>query len=344
MYALPAQGGAIGGRAVPLQEAAAAAASLLRAAALPVIAGLRTDAAGAAAAVALARRLDAVLDHADSAAALRDLGVMRQAGWIVTSPLVARAEADLILLVGDGHAEAWPDFAERLALDRPPTLDARKIPRRVERLAPGDDLTARLGALRAVVKGRSIDAPPDLAALGAILRGARYGVAVWSSARLDALAVEMLCGLIDAATRFAGLPLPAGGNAAGVAQALGWQSGFPFRIAFHGGRPRHDAWRYDASRLVESGEADTVLWLDALGLGPPPWQHRVRLVALVPGGTRFSFVPDVAMAVGRPGIDHAAALHDPAAGTLLAVGPTAPSLAPSAADLLGRIMAALPQC
>lgn len=222
----------------------------------------------------------------------------------------------------------------------------------MEHLPPGADLTARLGLLRALVKGHTRAAPPDLIALAAALRGARYGVAVWSAARLEALGVEMLCGLIDdlnAATRFAGLPLPAGGNAAGVAQALAAATGFPFRIAFRNGVPHHDAWRYDAARLVAGGETDAVLWLDALGGGPPPWPAPsgtvpVKLVALAPAGARFAAAPAVALAVGRPGIDHAAALHDPAAAALCAAVPAAPAAGATAADLLGRITAALPPC
>jgi formylmethanofuran dehydrogenase subunit B len=347
MFVLPEQGAAIGGRAVPPAEAIAAAAALLRAAALPLLGGLRTDAAGALAAAALARRLGGVLDHAESETALRDISAMRAAGWIVTTPPQVRALADLVLLVGDGHAEAWPDFAARLGLDRPPTLDPQKTPRRVLHLEPGADLVARLGLLRALIKRRRISAPPALGALAEDLRGTRYGVAVWSAARLDALAVEMLCGLIDdlhAATRFAGLPLPAAGNAAGVAQALTAATGFPFRVAFRDGMPRHDPWRYDATRLATSGEADTVLWLDALGEGPPPWAERVKLVVLAPGGARFAAAPDVAIAVGRPGIDHAAVLHDPAIAALRAIGPATSAPVETAAALLGRITAALPSC
>ena len=335
----------VGGRTVPLAEGIEAAASLLAAAACPLIAGLRTDAAGATAAAALARRLSAVLDHADSAAALRDLEAMRRFGWIVATPAAARASADLVLFIGDPPAalRAW------LAADRPPTLSAGASPRRVLTLAAGEDLAARLGTLRACLKGRRLPVPPDLAALAETLRQARYGVIVWSAALLDALAVQMLAGLIEdlnATTRFAGLPLPLPGNAAGVAQALAAATGFPFRIAFRDGIARHDPWRYDAARLAAGGEADAALWLDAFGEGPPAWAGQVKLVALAPQGARFAAPPAVALAVGRPGIDHAAALVHPLAATLLAVMPQRPADAapPGAADLLGRIQQALPPC
>lgn len=344
---MPAQGGAIGGRPVALAEAIAAAAALLGQAASVLVAGLRTDAAGAVAAVTLARRLDGVLDHADSSAALRDLTVMRQAGWIVATPLLARARADTVLLVGEGHDVAWPGFADRLALDRPPTLAAEAVARRVLRL-DGGEVMARLGVLRALVRKRRIAAAPaDLVALAEALRGARYGVIVWSAAHLETLAIEMLCGLIDdlnATTRFAGLPLPAAGNAAGVAQALAAETGFPFRTAFRAGTPRHDPWRYDASRMADSGEADAALWLDALGGGPPSWAARLKLVAVAPPGSGFAAAPDVAIAVGRPGVDHAAALFDPASGALLASGPARAGALPNGADVIAGVVAALPPC
>ena len=343
MFELADAEAAIGGRPAVLAQGIAAAAAVLGGAAAPVIAGLRTDAAGAVAAVALARRLGAVLDHADSAAALRDLDAMRIAGWIVTTPAQARALADLFFVVGDPA----PDVLAALALDRPPPLDAEQRPRRVLRIAADAALTSRLGLLRALVKRREVAGPNDLAMLAEALAAARYGVVVWSAAQLPPLAIEMLCGLIEdlnAATRFAGLPLPAPGNAAGVAQALGWETGFPLRVAFRDGVPRHDPVHYDAARMVTSGEADAVLWLDALGDGPPPWQTPVKLVALAPAGARFASAPDVAIAVGRPGIDHVGALFHPVAFALLAARPTAPLPRPTAADLLGRIQAALPSC
>ena len=79
-----------------------------------------------------------------------------------------------------------------------------------------------------------------------------------SSTRLP---IEMLCGIVadlNATTRFSGLALAAADNALGVLQACGWMTGFPMRTGFGRGFPEHDTWRFDAARLVESGEADCV--------------------------------------------------------------------------------------
>jgi formylmethanofuran dehydrogenase subunit B len=347
-------GAAIGGRAAPLEAAVAEAARILGASHCAVLGGMATDAAGAAAAVALARRIGGVIDHRHSVALLRDLDVMRTAGWMVTTPTQARARADLALLVGAGAT--WPGVEAEPVL--PPGTGAA---RRVIRLGPGreapppgantiaaraEELLGLLGALRATVAGRPVRLPAArlraLTELAESLRAARYGVISWSAGALDGLAIEMLCGLIDdlnARTRFAGLPLPPPGNAAGVAQSLGWLTGVPVRVGFGRGKVEHDTWRLDATRMVAAGEADAALWLDAIDGAVPDWT--LPLIALVAPGAHFARSPAVAITVGRPGIDHDAVVFDQTLGALVARSGSA-AAAPAAAAVLGSILAALP--
>ena len=49
-------------------------------------------------------------------------------------------------------------------------------------------------------------------------------------------------------------------------------TGFPMRTAFGRGYPEHDPWRFDATRLVESGEADGALWISAYRATKPQWR------------------------------------------------------------------------
>jgi formylmethanofuran dehydrogenase subunit B len=323
-------------------DAVAAAAALLGASRSAVIAGMGTDIAGAEAAVALAQRIGAAVDHMAAGPAFGDLATMREAGWTVTTPLQARARADVVVLVGDGIEAAWPGYAEGLALARPPPL-APGASRQVLRI---DGAPETLGVLRAVLAGRRVSAPPELASAAQALCAARFGVAVWSAAGLQPLAIAMLCGIIDdlnATTRFAGLPLPGAGQVAAIVQAMGWRCGFPPRTGFARGRPEHDPWRFDAVRLVASGEADAVLWISALAPMTPPWTRLLPTVALVPPGTAFAAAPDVAIAVGCPGVHHQALLYDSTLGTIVNRAATSPGVGlPCVADVLGRIAAALP--
>ena len=328
----------IRGRAAALDEAVREAAALLHKSCCPVIAGLGTCAAGAEAAAALAAACGGALDHASSDALLHDLGAMREYGWIVATPLLARARADTVLLVGAG--------LDGFALPPAPSLDPG-APRRVLRVSP-DELLPKLGVLRALVAGRPVasGADPDgaLAGLADTLRAARYGVAVWSAGTMDEIEIEALCGLIsdlNAKTRWAGLPLPAPGNAEGVARALGWKTGFPIRVGFARGHAEHDPWRLDAARMVESGEADAAIWVQAIEPRPPPWGRRLPLVALMAPGAQFSDPPEVAITVGRPGVDHDAVLFSGDVGALVAVRAAAPREVPTVASILDGITAAL---
>lgn len=330
---------------------------MLAASRLPLIAGCGTDIAGARAALALAARLGGVFDHMHSDALLRDLDVMREAGVMLTTLGQVRTHADVVLLVGPAATAAWPQLlgfrgehpAERRVLALCPGRGV-PIPNGVARTVGRDprEIPILLAALRSRLAGRPVSKIPgrNLDAVAAALKQARFGVAIWSAAELDALTIEMLCGLVadlNAGMRFSGLPLGLSDNALGVAQACGWITGFPVRVGFGRSPPEHDPWRFDAGRLVQSGEADCVVWISAYRMMIPPWTRDVPTVALV-GREEIPFRerPRVHIAVGRPGVDHASVEHVPDFGTLAMVSAAQPSRALSVADVIGRLMAALP--
>jgi formylmethanofuran dehydrogenase subunit B len=357
----------IDGAPASFGDAAAAAARLLARSAQPLIAGLGVDVDGARAAIRLAERVGGVIEHMHSAALMRDLDCLRESGVMLTTPGEARVRADVVLLVGDGLTETWPALNERLL--RPPARpEGVDVARRIVWLAPqadatipgfdgdieifaaglGATLAVNLAALRARVKGRPLaQSQISLAALDAlagVVKGARFGVAVWTAASLGALEIEMLHGLVrdlNETTRFSTLPLPPPDNGAGVLAACGWMTGFPMRTGFGAGAPLHDPWRFDAERLVASGETDCVLWISAFGVAAPAWASAANFIALCEPTAEFAEEPNVRIAIGRPGVDHDAIMHSPDAGTLVAVTASARSAAPSAAQALERISASL---
>jgi formylmethanofuran dehydrogenase subunit B len=356
----------IDGSPVALENAIDEAAQLLGTCRLPVIAGLGTDIAGAQAAIALARKLGGVVDHMQSSTLLRDLDVAREAGIMITTPNEARLRADVLLLIGPGLPAAWPELPDRLFVPPSPSVtEAAK--RRIFWLCPGRgeeklfghvsleslgqksaELPLLLAALRARIAGRPVSnvtiSTKTLEALATALKAARFGVAVWSAAQLDALTIEMLCGIVkdlNAGTRFSGLPLAPSDNALGVLQTCGWLTGFPMRTGFGRGYPEHDPWRFDATRLVESGEVDCALWVSAYRAAPPDWRGKVPTIALIRHGLPFRRPPRVHIAVGRPGIDHDAVEHLAMTGTLAAVVAAKRTKAISVADAITRITSQL---
>ncbi len=362
----------IDGAPVSLDAAATAAAGLLARSRQPLIAGLGADIDGARAAIALAERVGGVIEHMHSAAVLRDLDSMRETGIMLTTPGEARVRADVVLLVGDGLTEAWPHLNERL-LTPPARPEGVDVNRRVVWLAPaigarirgfegdieiwgagrGAALAVNLAALRTHVKNprlanrriaRSGLPLSTLDAIATTIKGARFGVAVWTAGSLDALEIEMLHGLVrdlNDTTRFSTLPLPAPDNGAGVLAACGWTTGFPMRTGFGAGVPVHDPWRFDAEQLVASGETDCVVWISAFGAAPPAWRSAVNVIALCERTAQFADEPNVRITVGRPGVDHDAVMHSSDMGTLVAAIASARSGAPSVAEALERIGARL---
>jgi formylmethanofuran dehydrogenase subunit B len=351
----------VDGKPASLVAATERAAEILSAARMPVIAGLGTDAMGARASILLAEKLRGAYDHMYSARIFAGLDVMRQAGLMFTTPNEARLRADVFLFIGKDLTKVWPAMMERLSPAEIPPLGLAHEPRKLLWLAPGRggakfeglavetldslDLLTALANLRACAAGRPVNcaksARRKLDEFAEVLKNARFGVAVWSGDSLDSLAIEMVHGLIldlNKTTRFTGLPLGVDANASGVVQTSGWMTGFPVRTSFGRGFPEHDTWRFDATRMIESGEADAALWISAYGAEAPPWKRRdVPLVALVSPQTAFAREPQVRIEVGCPGIDHDAAEFARETGTIVARKASHPSLAPSVAAVAGEI-------
>jgi formylmethanofuran dehydrogenase subunit B len=348
----------IGGKPVALERALAEAAGLLAASRCPLITGLGTDVAGARAAIGLAERIGAVVDHMHADTLLRDLAVLREAGMMLTTPNEARLRADTLLLVGPGLENDAPELDRWLGLG----ADAKRA---IVRLCPGraakpthgetlvgrgpDQLPTLLAALRAHIAdrpaGKAGVSNKAIADLATRLKAARFGVAVWSASDLDPLVIEMLCGVVadlNAHTRFTGLPIAPGDNAVGVLQACGWMTGFPMRTGFGRGYPEHDPWRFNGTRMVAAGEADCVLWISGFRATLPPWSDGPPVIALTSGDAALGSGPAVQIEVGRPGVDHDSVEHCPPLATLVAVEATQRSDTMSVAEAVGRIAAARP--
>lgn len=350
----------IAGEPAALDAAIAEAARLVAASRQALIAGLGTDVAGTRAAIALAERTGAIINHMHSAAVLHGIEVMQSSGVMLTTPTEARVRADTILLVGPVRDDELQEFLRPLSNGAAPQ-------RRAFWLCPGGtaveataginvksvgnkprDLPALLAALRARTAGRPIGktflSVKALDEIAKALRATRFGVAIWSPSMLDPLIIEMLCGLVNdlnTTTRFSTLPLVPGDNAIGVMHACGWLTGFPIRTGFACG-PRHDPWLFDGSRLIASDEIDCAIWISAYRSEGPPWRNGPPTIALMRSSAPFDTPPHVHIAVGCPGFDHDGVQYLSSTGTFTAVAARQPSEAISVADAITRIAAAVP--
>lgn len=365
----------IDGRSAGLADALDRSASLLREARAPVFAGLATDVNGMRAALALADRCGATLDHANGEAMLRNQLVLQDSGWFTTTFSEVRNRADLILIVGAQCFERFPRLFERVLLP-PDALFSPPGERELVLIGPWDPstlaaeiqatsptvipvplagLAGLAGVLRGLIAGRPVRSGaaagvPDgmLESLAARLLGARYSVVAWTAAELDfphaELTVQALVELVrdlNRTTRAAALPLAGTMGDLTANQVCTWQTGYPLPAGLAEGRPRYEPLLYRYPDLLERGEADLLLWISALPGQAAPLVTHVPTILLsrfqVDRGAR----PEVQIPVGTPGVDHPGHWYRSDSVCPLPLGRLRISGLPSVAEVLDGIGARL---
>ncbi|CBS88918.1 formylmethanofuran dehydrogenase subunit B [Azospirillum lipoferum] len=357
------------GTPVAMDQAIAEAARLLGAARAPLIAGLATDVEGVLAALTLAARIGATVDHERSDALFRNLAVLRRFGWSVTTLAELRNRCDLVLVVGPDPAAAFPRLWERWVAPAPAFvpgggrsavfLGGKPLPETVQCLAgqietqgmeadPQPDLATLVTRLRTALAGRTASSDARMAELAARLRAARYAVVVWAAGLFDGpqpdLIVEGLARLVrtvDGTTRCAGLPLSGADNLIGANQACTWRTGFPLRTGFDAGAPVHDPDRFDWRTRLR--DADVTLWISAFRPEVPEFGTSGSVIMLAPPETAITPEPALFIPVGTPGIDHAGDVFRADSVVALHAGALIDRGLPSVADVIGRMLAALEQ-
>ncbi|MBP2296291.1 formylmethanofuran dehydrogenase [Azospirillum rugosum] len=369
----PAEPPRVAGAPVSLEDAVRAAAMALGAAGAPLVAGLGADVDGVRAALALAQRLGAVVDHALSDGLYRNLAVLQRTGWIATTLAELRNRCDLLVVAGPDPAAFHPRLYERWvaptpAFQNPPSrevvflcgepLDSTRaaLANLPVTVLPGDP--ARVGDAAAALTAALPDpsravgaagiAAEDIATLAERLRKARYAVVAWAASAFHGphadLTVERLVRLVhdvNRQTRCAGLPLAGHDNVVGANQVCTWQFGVPLRASLGGGAPLHDPYRFAWDRYSDT--ADAVLWISSFRPEIPTFPTGKPVVALAPPGTAFADEPAVFIPVGTPGIDHAGHVFRSDTVVALRARGLIDRGLPDVAAVLTAIAAALPQ-
>ncbi len=363
----------IAGKPASLEQAVAAAAGILQQAVQPLIGGLATDVAGMRAAVELADRCGAVLDHANSGAKFRNLLAFQDRGAMTTTLAEVRNRADLFVIIGTDVVSRFPRFFERVAAPAGAMFGLQDSERqsifigaRPAPDAPGTvsaidcatqdlpDFLAALAALAAGMPLRAVQAGgvpiEQVRALALKMKAARYGVIVWAAADLDfphaelsVQAIARMLAALNRSTRFSAVPL--GGNEADLTAdaVLLWQVGFPFRTRFSAGGPQYDPYLFDGRRLIAQREVDAVLWLSTLSDLAPPSMHAALIVL---GGPQSSAAARAAVfiPVGTPGVDFPGHMVRTDKVLTLRLAATRPQQRAPAAQVLRAISEAVRSC
>ena len=328
---------------VTFEDAIIHASKLLRQSKQPLIAGLGTDVAGMRSILQLADKTGAIIDHMHSEGAIRNVKVMQDYGWVMTTLAEIKNRADLIIFAGTNGIDNYPRLFER-AIWNKNTLFKTNIKQR-QIVYIGDQLNTSAGksptgrkpitinckqdqigeivaTLRALIVGHKIEqsnvagiALETLVNLAEHMKHARYGVIIWAPGEMNfphaELAIQAICGLIkylNRTTRFAGFTLAGNDGGITASNVSAWQSGYPLRVNFANGIPEYDPYKYATKNVLQRKEADTLLWVSSFSTDIFPPKARIPTIVLASPAIKLKFRPDVYIPVGTPGVDHSGQL------------------------------------
>jgi formylmethanofuran dehydrogenase subunit B len=331
----------VDGNEVSLEQAVSRVSELLRNSNQPVIGGCASDVNGMRALLAVADRSGAVVDNMNFSATKRNFLALQDAGWMTTTLAEIKNRCDLLLVVGVDLEAFAPRFYERylwnkvamhlpdtsareiIYLGKAPSGDASTSPdgRKAKVLECADqDLPDVMAVLSALVKGNPIVvesvggiAVSDLQSIADQLKAAKYSVVTWAAGALNInqgeLTVQTLCNMVkeinDLGTRSSGFPLGGKEGDQTANQVCGWTTGFPARTGFTRGYPEYDPFLNDADLMLNNGEVDALVWVQAFNAAAVPPRTGIPTVVIARSGMTFEKEPDVFIPVGTPGIDHA---------------------------------------
>lgn len=367
----------VAGQAVDLATAAAKAAELLRDTRQPVFGGCATDVNGMRALLALADKTGAVVDSSAFNNARRNLLALQDSGWMNTTLAELKNRCDLLLIVGTDLEAFAPRFFERylwneeamfldntgnrevIYLGKAPSGDASTSPagKKAQVLTCSDaDLPDVVAVLSALVKKQPVQAQTvagiavaDLQAIADKLRAAKYSVILWGAAALAydhaELTVQAICNIVKDInlqdTRCSGFPLGGKEGDQTANQVCGWTTGYPARVNFAKGYPVYDPFLFDCQAMLNNGEAEALLWVNAFNAKAVPPKSDLPTIVVGRSGMTFETEPDVFIPVGTPGIDHAGHAYRLDNVVAIRLKKLRDSGLPSTADVLAAIEQAL---
>ncbi|MGZ8928912.1 MAG: formylmethanofuran dehydrogenase subunit B [Methylobacter sp.] len=365
------------GKEVSLDAAVAKAAALLNNTNQPIIGGCATDVNGMRALLALADRSGAVVDNMNFTGARNNFLALQDSGWMNTTLAEVKNRCDLLLVVGIDLESFSPRFFERylwneesmflddtgkrevIYLGKAPSGNASTSPSGQKAQVfecANEELPDVVAVLRALVKGNPIRvdsvggiAVADLQGIADKLKAASYSVVTWAAGALAysqaELTVQTLSEMIkdinDKNTRSSGLPLGGKEGDQTANQVCGWTTGYPARTRFSSGFPEYDPYLNDANYLLNNGEADALVWVQAFNAKAVPPATDLPTIVVGRSGMTFAKEPDVFIPVGTPGIDHAGHAYRMDNVVAIRLKKLRDSGLPSTSDVLNAIEQAL---
>ncbi|SNR71098.1 formylmethanofuran dehydrogenase, subunit B [Methylobacillus rhizosphaerae] len=368
---------AIQGQASTLDAAIAKATEIFRAARHPLLGGLATDVYGMRAVMNLAESTGATIDHMNSKSSMKNILVMQNSGWFVTTLSEVKNRVDLLLVIGTDIVSYFPRFFERVIWNQEAMFTENTAEREIVYLggrnldtsagvSPNgkqpdvlpcdlDRVPEVLAALRALVAGKPLKADDvagisrtSLEKLAERLKAAEYSVIAWTGSALDfphaELSIQNIVGVVqelNKTTRSAGLPLSGNDGDVTAYNVSTWISGYPFRNSYRRGYPDYDPYHYDTNRLLAEGEVDALVWINSFNPERLPPKHQVPTIVIGHPSMQFEQAPDVFIPIAIPGLEANGAQFRSDSSVTLPLRKLRETKLPTLSDVLSGIESAL---
>lgn len=321
----------------------------LRAARAPTIVADAVDLAAASRAIALARSLNAKLDHCQPTG----LAVMQDQGYLGSTIGESHMRADTVLWVGPFADLTDSDEAVRRILrpDQPrthlclgrPLLANTNVQAETFEFAGLTDCEV-VGVLNSLIAGKPNSATDADARQAQLLvdklKSAKYGVVAVAPSLTDTLTLYALMALVSALsveTRWTIVGLNSLAGQSELQRMSVAETGLPPPLSFRFGRAMHDHWLYNCRRIIEGGEADVAVWLSSSEAAVPQWMTNAgKVIVLSAHRTPLAGIA-LQLEVGIAGVDHPALLEPSELGCFVALSPGANSRRPDLAHVLSAI-------
>jgi formylmethanofuran dehydrogenase subunit B len=316
----------VGGREASLDEAADAAAAILRDARAPLVYGLGgTGVEAQRQAVGLAEAIGAIVDGGGGSGA----GLAFQAIGSSTATFgEVRDRPQVVVAWRADPATTNPRLLERLRLERDVRGERAFVVVDSERTATAAEADAfvqvhagrgfeALWALRALAgdapldRRRARDLPVDaLDELAERLHDSRHAAFLHGPLEeLEELALFSLVRDLSRERHAVTLSVRGDGNARGAEDVLTWQTGFPSAVSFARGFPRGNPGELSAAAVLERGEVDAALVIASDPIDRLPGLRELPTVVVDTRTTETAKAARVAFAAAADGIEVAGTAH-----------------------------------
>lgn len=366
----------VAGKPADLQTAVNKSAEILSKSQLPLVSGLATDVNGMRAALDLADTIGAITDNMNFTAAMRNILVLQDSGWMTTTLAEVKNRVDLLVVVGTDIDTLVPRFFEKYIWNKDALFCDDTSKRQVVYIGKGPsgdgstspngtvakvlscqlpDLPEVVAVLRALVNGNPVKVTSvggievtELQSLADQLKAASYSVVTWAASEFKfsqaELTIQNVCEMIknlNDKTRCSGLPLGGKNGDQTSFQVSGWQTGYPSRVNFSDGFPAYDPYLNSTAQRLADGSADALVWVSSFEISRVPPSTDIPTIVLGRSGMTFEKEPDVFIPIGTPGIDHSGHAYRNDNVVAIRLRKLRDAGLPSASDVLNAIHQAL---